>query len=1101
MPDYVFSFPTLVQTLEHGPILVSAWALPELSCLDQDSARAQRQFQQLAEELIRKTPLDRWERMVLGGPARIEAFSCELASPKRSVAWREPLALKFPAVVWEHPGELSLAYLPSLEITIYAPKHEDLAALVAQHIPFALRRHNWLSLRPLLLRARAHQIALEELVVPLTLPTLKQAAQEAEQRERMKIETLNAVGVLLSDVKVRLPPAYEVAGPLRQLAETLTGRAPRSVLLVGPAGVGKTALIQELVRQREKFGLGDTPFWSTSGARLIAGMSGFGMWQQRCQALLREAETHKAILHLGNLWELLEVGKGGGSDQGIGAFLRPSLARGALLAVAECTPEQYPLLERRDPALLQTFTVLQRNEPTKAEGQAILREAAQALAKSTQHTISPAGLETLDRLHRRHATYSVFPGRPLRFLKNLLSDDALSAQIGPAEVTAAFARETGLPRWLLEESEKLDLDVTRRWFSTRVVGQPEAVELVVALLATAKAGLSRPRRPLASFLFLGPTGVGKTEMAKTLAEFCYGDPARLVRFDMSEFADPWAAQRLVGGLSGPEGLLTSKVREQPFGVVLFDELEKADPQFFDLLLPLLGEGRLTDAGGRLADFSNSMVIMTSNLGAEQFQRKSSGFGAGPPTAADARDHFLEHVRKFFRPELFNRLDRVVPFLPLDETTILSIARRELEKLPHRDGLRFRDLTLDLSDGLAAWLARVGYDPRYGARPLKRALERELLAPLSAALNRFSAERPLHVSVRLERDAPVVEARALDQSAGARAPKTGRPHAVRPPSLLTLVDEVRWLRRRAHRLRGSSAVMEMENEVFAFDRSRERETKRRNFLAATHVPENPAIERARKFLKNLRTYVVDVEGFEEQTLLDLYNGRALHEDELSAMLELTRGPFTELVMELYLRQFPQLRNLRLILFSESTEALRFLSQTYAQIALDRKLRVTPYSIRHLGTQSGSPPVLVLISRDKLTSLGLHKVSWNEFQANGSPSQVGLVLQLEGDLAVPCFQSEAGQHNVIQTRGNLRQTEPVLVDCELGRMVDYAPPSGVDRRGGVPIRPLTRSYDLEKRRAEDTATGRILTWSSDGLPRALGELIEERLTEAALKLVDS
>ena len=291
--------------------------------------------------------------------------------------------------------------------------------------------------------------------------------------------------------------------------------------------------------------------------------------------------------------------------------------------------------------------------------------------------MDPEAIDTLDKLHRRYATYSAFPGRPLRFLRNLLTDAArrIDMMIWSEDITTAFSQETGLPLWLLEPSARLDLQAAHAWFAQRVIGQEQAVAAVVDLLATVKAELSRPGRPIASLLFIGPTGVGKTEMAKSLAEFLYQDPRRMTRIDMSEYADPLAADRLIGGAGG-EGLLTAKVREQPFGVVLLDEFEKAHLRLFDLLLQVLGEGRLTDAAGRLADFRNSVVIMTLNLGVDSFGRAAAGF-AGPTPSGDAPEHFTREVERFLRPEMFNRIDRIITFMPLEKAALRQIARREL----------------------------------------------------------------------------------------------------------------------------------------------------------------------------------------------------------------------------------------------------------------------------------------------------------------------------------------------------------------------------------------------------------------------------------------
>ncbi len=424
--------------------------------------------------------------------------------------------------------------------------------------------------------------------------------------------------------------------------------------------------------------------------------------------------------------------------------------RSVLLVVAECTPEQLSLIERQDAALLWAFQQLKVEEPSRHLGLLILRKVAQNSWKTTSELFEPAAIEELDRLHRRFATYSAFPGRTLRFLQNLRRDhntaptsgagiqntdssgrgqapqnsklaglsvvlarsvvppilnfaapDPGQMLITPRAVVAAFARETGLPLWLLDDALPLDLSATRDWFAERVIGQPEAVSLVVDLLATVKAGLSREHKPLASFLFLGPTGVGKTEMAKSLAEFLFGASAghdsRLIRIDMSEFSDPLAVQRLIGGSAESEGILTARVREQPFAVVLLDEFEKAYPALFDLLLQVLGEGRLTDGAGRLADFRNCVVIMTSNLGARTFQKGSVGFAAHGVDRQRSAEHFVKAVREFVRPELFNRIDCIVPFGPLDEVTTRQIVARQFDLVRERDGVKFRRITLDVAE--------------------------------------------------------------------------------------------------------------------------------------------------------------------------------------------------------------------------------------------------------------------------------------------------------------------------------------------------------------------------------------------------------------------
>ena len=296
-------------------------------------------------------------------------------------------------------------------------------------------------------------------------------------------------------------------------------------------------------------------------------------------------------------------------------------------------------------------------------------------------------------------------------------------------------------------------------------------------------------------------------MAKAaVAEFLFGSKGRLTRFDMSEYADPVSVRRLVGGVFGSEGLLTAKVREQPFSVLLLDEVEKADGSFFDLLLQALGEARLTDAGGRLADFRNTIVILTSNLGAESYRRGSSGFVGSTASKAESQEHFARAVEQFLRPEMFNRLDRIVPFAPLGTDVIRKIADREWHKVLHRDGVRFRELTLNADPALLDHLAAVGFDPRYGARPLKRAMERELLAPLACQMNRHAGDTPLSVEVGVAGNAPAVSVKPLQ---GVRSKSAREPSS--PAGKLAVGAQS--LRRWHQLLAGSSTVCELNNDVY------------------------------------------------------------------------------------------------------------------------------------------------------------------------------------------------------------------------------------------------------------------------------------------------
>jgi len=284
----------------------------------------------------------------------------------------------------------------------------------------------------------------------------------------------------------------------------------------------------------------------------------------------------------------------------------------------------------------------------------------------------------------------------------------------------------------------------RGYFEERLLGQPDAVDALVDLITVVKASLNDPHKPLGSFFFVGPTGVGKTESAKVLAEFLFGGRDRMIRFDMSEYAAADALPRLIGTAwkTDSEGELTRRVREQPFCVVLFDELEKAHREVFDALLGVLGEGRLTDASGRSADFRNAIIIMTSNLGAGRREMQAIGFDAGSrggsrsaPTAGDERlrAHFTKQAEQFFRPEFFNRIDRIVAFRPLTLDAMRLITRRELGKLLMREGIVRRNLLVEIDDAVIEQLLAQGFHQLYGARPLQREIERMVILPLARLL--------------------------------------------------------------------------------------------------------------------------------------------------------------------------------------------------------------------------------------------------------------------------------------------------------------------------------------------------------------------------------
>jgi ATP-dependent Clp protease ATP-binding subunit ClpC len=447
-----------------------------------------------------------------------------------------------------------------------------------------------------------------------------------------------------------------------------------SVMLVGPRDVGKTALLHELAA---RLASGAVPpslqgrqLWRITANELIAGATYTGMWQDRARVIVARSRAEGSIFAMGDPVAIVDAGRWSGSDNNLSRFLRPYVESGDVSLICECTQEQFAAVHKREPSFVDAFHRIDVTEPGLEAATEILLEAGRRLEDGQGVEIDRDAIAAAVELTRRFEPYRALPGKAVDLLdevvQRVVTEDA-NPRIGREEVTSAFAERTGLPLLLLSDEVGLRTDDVRAFFEARVLGQEEAVEAMVDLVTLAKAGLQDPNKPLGSFFFVGPTGVGKTELTKALAEYLFGSSERVIRFDMAEHASADAVPRLIGTAwrSDGEGELTRRVREQPFCVVLLDEIEKAHPDVFDALLSALGEGRLTDANGRTADFRNAIVVMASNLGGSQRDSGALGFGASDDTAERERlrTHFVEQAERFFRPEFFQQ-DRPGPRVPL-----------------------------------------------------------------------------------------------------------------------------------------------------------------------------------------------------------------------------------------------------------------------------------------------------------------------------------------------------------------------------------------------------------------------------------------------------
>jgi ATP-dependent Clp protease ATP-binding subunit ClpC len=321
------------------------------------------------------------------------------------------------------------------------------------------------------------------------------------------------------------------------------------------------------------------------------------------------------------------------------------------------------------------------------------------------------------------------------------------SEVTPEDIAQVVASWTGIPVVKLKEEETERLLKMESILHERVIGQDEAVKSVSRAIRRSRAGLKDPKRPMGSFIFLGPTGVGKTELARALAEALFGDENAVIRIDMSEYMEKHSTSRLVGappGYVGYEegGQLTEKVRRKPYSVVLLDEIEKAHPEVFNILLQVLEDGRLTDSKGRVVDFRNTLIIMTSNVGAETIKKGSSlGFTASNTSEQDynaMKDRVLAELKRSFRPEFLNRIDETIVFHPLDEKHIAEIVTLMAEDLRKR--LREQEVDFELTESAKKFLAKEGYDPTYGARPLRRAIQKHIEDRLSESLLRGEIQK-------------------------------------------------------------------------------------------------------------------------------------------------------------------------------------------------------------------------------------------------------------------------------------------------------------------------------------------------------------------------
>ncbi len=743
-----FATPLFCQQLWNGDHQAFPVAAPDLTSHAPSREACLAEQRLFLEEHLSRVEPDVLARFSLPERVRLETF--EVLAPRADLPKKlvKPTTVELAVVIVPLPEE-TWAFIPALDHTVYVGKNQDVRETVRADVERLLAAkeptaHEYLRLLP------PKSMVLETVQLKLRRQdAFSDKARQAKKRQAEKLQRDQAHEVLCSvstvlherDEAKRGPPLVGRDTEFALLSNLLGGEKRQGLLLVGPELSGKTELLLAWLRAERQAGR-ERRVYATSGSRLIAGMSGFGQWQERVLRVMRAAQDLDAVLYFENLGELLAQHSTESID--IPGAMKPFLEEGKVRFLGELAPTQLDLLESRHPGLFSTLARV-RLEPLSArQTREALRSrvAWQRQDSPSWPTLAEDAIEPLVDLAERYLPSHALPGKAMRLYEEMRAGlqqertaDGHPPSLTRERVYSLFSLKTGVPEFLLREDRALLAAEVETWFRRQLIGQEAAVRRVVETLCMVKAGLQPQGKPLATFLFVGPTGVGKTELARLLATFLFGAPERMFRFDMSEFMDGYAADRLIRGNAEGEGLLTRRVRQQPFCVLLLDEIEKAHPAVFDLLLQVCGEGRLTDARGQTAWFHNALIIMTSNLGAAH-RRTPLGIGA---TAVDDASHYLREVHRSFRPEFVNRIDQIIPFHALTAEQAAEVARLGVEKLRQRRGLLQRGISFDIQPEAVMSLAASGYQEAYGARAMRRHLDQQLVGPMARILSSAGRE--------------------------------------------------------------------------------------------------------------------------------------------------------------------------------------------------------------------------------------------------------------------------------------------------------------------------------------------------------------------------
>ena len=582
----------------------------------------------------------------------------------------------------------------------------------------------------------------------------------------------------------KLAPVVGRKDDIKRIARVLMQARRGNPLLVGPAGVGKTALVeglaQRLVAEGAPAALAGLRIVELSMGALVADATYRGEFEERMQAVLRQAEGDpRLLLFIDEIHTIIGAGAIRGAMDAAN-LLKPALARGTFRCIGATTTEEYRKHIEKDPALERRFQTVWIEEPTRAEALEMLEGVRPGLETHHGVAIEKAALERAVDLSIRYLPHLRLPDKAIEVVDQACararfttfsSPGPATARpgVGPDEIAAVVADRCRVPieRLTRDDAQRLlDLETL---LERRVKGQPAAVKAVADAIRSARAGLRDERRPVGVFLFLGPTGTGKTEMARALAEVLFDDETRMIRIDMSEYGEKHSVARLIGappGFVGHDegGQLTDAIRSQPYSVVLFDEVEKAHPSVFDVFLQIFDDGRLTDGRGRTASFAEAVIIMTSNLGtAGEAEEAKGGIGFNPVEDLTRPVIRTDAVAAAFRPELRNRIQKEVVFQPLGPEVLGQVLEKQLERLRAR--LAEKRIRLELDEAARAILLKEGYNPRMGARPLERTVQRLIQEPLARMI--LAGEAPEGALVRAKGEAGEIRLQAVTTPSSGR----------------------------------------------------------------------------------------------------------------------------------------------------------------------------------------------------------------------------------------------------------------------------------------------------------------------------------------------